>query len=62
MRVRGLILDYVNYYHEDRIHDFLQKDTPNQRAVESKPSSNATVISRARRGALHHRYSCQRAA
>ena len=60
--LRGLIRDYVNYHHEDRIHDSLQKDTPNQRAVESKPSSNATVNSGARLGGLHHRYSWQRAA
>jgi transposase InsO family protein len=33
---RGLIRDYVNYHHEDRIHDSLQKDTPNQRAVEKQ--------------------------
>jgi len=58
----GLIRDYLNYHHKDRIHDCLLKDTPNQRAVESKPSANATVISGARLGGLHHRYSWQRAA
>lgn len=60
--LRRLIRDYVNYHHEDRIHDSLQKDTPNQRAVESKPFSAATVISRARLGGLHHRYSWREAA
>jgi transposase InsO family protein len=34
--LRGLIRDYVNYHHEDRIRDSLQKDTPNQRAAENK--------------------------
>jgi len=29
--LRWLILDYVNYHHEDRIHDSLDKDTPNRR-------------------------------
>ena len=29
--LRRLIRDYVNYHHEDRIHDSLDKDTPNRR-------------------------------
>jgi hypothetical protein len=35
---------YVNYYHDDPIHDSLHKDTPNYRTVERKASSAATVI------------------
>src|SRR5712692_7450890 len=54
--LRRLIRDYVNYHHDDRIHDSLDKDTPNRRPVESKPSPAATVISSARLGGLHHRY------
>ena len=60
--LRRLMRDYVNYHHEDRIHDGLSKDTPNQRPIEQKPSSTATVISLARLGGLHHRYSWQEAA
>jgi hypothetical protein len=41
--LRRLIRDYVNYHQDDRIHDSLDKDTPNRRPVESKPSSAATV-------------------
>jgi putative transposase len=26
--LRRLLRDYVNYYHEDRVHDTLEKDTP----------------------------------
>ena len=51
-----LIRDYVNSYHDDRIHDSLDKETPNRRPVESKRSSAAIVISSARLGGLHHRY------
>jgi hypothetical protein len=40
----------------------LDKDTPNRRPVEGKPSPAATVISRARLGGLHHRYSWREAA
>ena len=46
--LRRLMRDYVNYHHEDRIHDGLSKDTPNRRPIEPKPSANATVISLAR--------------
>lgn len=57
-----LVRDYVGYYQEDRIHDALGKDTPNLRPVEKKPSTEATVISSARLGGLHHRYAWLEAA
>jgi hypothetical protein len=60
--LRRLMRDYVNYHHEDRIHDGLSKDTPNRRPIEQKPSSEATVISLARLGGLHHRYRWEKAA
>ena len=50
-----LMRDYVNYHHEDRIHDSLSKDTPNGRPTEQTPSAKATVISYARLGGLHQR-------
>jgi hypothetical protein len=46
----------------DRIHDSLEKDTPNLRPVEPKPAANATVISNDRLGGLHHRYGWREAA
>jgi putative transposase len=57
-----LLRDYVSYYHDDRIHDALQKDTPNRRPIQSKPASHANVISEARLGGLHHRYNWRAAA
>jgi putative transposase len=48
-----LLREYIAYHHEDRIHDALAKDTPNQ---------TATVVSSARLGGLHHRYSWREAA
>jgi len=60
--LRRLIRDYVNYYHQDRIHDSLEKDTPDRRPVEHKPDVAATVISMSRLGGLHHRYSWRQAA
>ena len=60
--LRRLVRDYVSYYHQDRIHDSLDKDTPNRRLVEEKPTSDAVVISNARLGGLHHRYGWREAA
>jgi transposase InsO family protein len=53
--LRRLIRDYVSYYHADRIHDSLEKDTPSGRAV-SKPEESARLLSFPRLGGLHHRY------
>jgi len=54
--LRRLIGEYVKYHHEDRIHDSLDKDAPNRRPVENRPSASAAVISSARLAGLHHRY------
>ena len=60
--LRRLLRDFVNYYHQDRVHDSLGKDSPNRRPVEQKPAKNATVDSMPRLGGLHHRYSWRAAA
>ena len=61
MHVRRILREYVTYYHEDRIHDSLAKDTPVVRPIEQKTDGTA-VISTPRLGGLHHRYSWQEAA
>jgi putative transposase len=48
-----LLSDYVRYYHEDRTHLGLDKQTP---AVRVPSRNRGAVISRARLGGLHHRY------
>jgi len=60
--LRRILRDYVRYFHEDRLHDSLEKDTPNRRMVEQRPGVNAKVVSIARLGGLHHRYSWGQAA
>ena len=60
--LRRLLRDYVTYYHHDRIHDSLAKDTPYRRPVEQRPAANAGVISMPRLGGLHHRYAWREAA
>jgi hypothetical protein len=57
-----LIREYVDYYHQDRVHDALERDTPNCRPIEPKPSAQATVMSTRRVGGRHHRYSWRDAA
>jgi putative transposase len=60
--LRRLIRDYVRYYHFDRTHDGLGKDTPDRRPIENNPGHGANVISPPRVGGLHHRYVWQQAA
>ena len=57
-----LVRDCVSYYHQDRIHDSLDKDTPDRRPVEPKPAAKETVISMPRLGGPHHRYAWLKAA
>ena len=53
--LRRLLNDYVHYYHEDRTHLGLGKDTPSGRYPESG-SASTKIISLPRLGGLHHRY------
>jgi len=62
VHLRRLIRDYISYYHEDRIHDSLDKDTPAMRPVSSKPDQSARLVSFPRIGGLHHRYDWRQAA
>ena len=57
-----LAKDYLSYYHTDRTHDGLEKDTLANRPVAPKPSVSARVVSSLRLGGLHHRYDWQQAA
>jgi hypothetical protein len=59
--LRRLIRDYISYYHADRIHDSLEKDTPAMRPVSSKPDQSARLVSLQRIGGLHDRYDWQQA-
>jgi len=62
VHLRRLIRTYISYYHLDRIHDALEKDSPATRAVSQKPEPSASLISLPRIGGLHHRYDWQQAA
>jgi len=53
--LKRLMKEYLHYYHEDRTHLGLGKDTPNHRPVSAK-TVNMRVVSMPRCGGLHHRY------
>ena len=51
-----ILREYIRYYHDDRLHDSLEKDAPKGRIDEPRPGVNAKVLSMAQLGGLHHRY------
>jgi transposase InsO family protein len=57
-----ILISYFQYYHYDRTHYGLGKDTPVERPVQSKPAKGAKVIELPRVGGLHHRYEWKEAA
>jgi transposase InsO family protein len=48
--------EYVRYYHEDRTHLGLAKDTPAGRATTIRSAVESKIRSFPRLGGLHHRY------
>jgi putative transposase len=53
IHLRRLLASYVDYYHADRIHCGLQKQTPKKR---TRCVGRGRVIAWPRVGGLHHRY------
>jgi putative transposase len=51
--LKRLVSDYVRYYHEDRTHLGLDKQTPGNRP---RSPGHGRVTSLSRLGGLHHRY------
>jgi transposase InsO family protein len=55
--LKRLMNEYVRYYHEDRTHLALAKETPaNREAVSNSGVVSNRVIAMPRLGGLHHRY------
>jgi putative transposase len=54
--LKRLMTEYVRYYHEDRTHLGLAKDTPAGRPVAIRPVIPGKIQSLPRLGGLHHRY------
>jgi putative transposase len=53
--LKRLLSEYVRYYHEDRTHLGLEKDTPAGRS-SAKAVVGSRIVSSPRLGGLHHRY------
>ena len=51
--LKRLVAEYIRYYHEDRTHLGLEKETP---GVRIRAAAAGGVVSRERLGGLHHRY------
>ena len=54
--LKRLMSSYVLYYHEDRTHLGLAKDTPASRPTEIRSGCERKIQSFPRLGGLHHRY------
>jgi putative transposase len=54
--LKRLMSEYVRYYHEDRTHLGLAKDTPAGRPVAIRTTVGKRTYSFPRLGGLHHRY------
>ena len=54
--LKRLMGEYVRYYHEDRTHLGLAKDTPASRPIAIHPRSGSRIQSLPRLGGLHHCY------
>jgi transposase InsO family protein len=61
-QLHRVITQFVSYYHEDRCHLGLEKDTPELRVVTPQPSASARVVALPRVGGLQHRYEWREAA
>ncbi len=54
--LKRLMNEYVRYYHEDRTHLGLEKQTPSCREAATDSDADSRVVSMPRLGGLHHRY------
>jgi putative transposase len=54
--LKRLMKAYISYYHENRSHLGLRKETPAGRKTEENPEFDCRVVSMPRLGGLHHRY------
>jgi transposase InsO family protein len=60
--LKRILSSYFNYYHNDRTHYRLGKDTPSGRPAQDKPDESSKIIELPRLGGRHHRYEWRQAA
>ena len=60
--LKRMLTSYFEYYHCDRTHYGLGKDTPVERSIQPRPAEGGNLIEFPRVGGLHHRYEWKEAA
>ena len=60
--LKRILSSYFTYYHHDRTHYGLGKDTPVERSIQSMPAKAGKLIELSKVGGLHHRYEWRQAA
>ena len=60
--LRKILREYFAYYHEDRTHLGLGKETPVERPTSSRASPSSRLVVSPRVGGLHHRYEWRKTA
>jgi transposase InsO family protein len=60
--LKTVLASYFEYYHNDRTHLSLGKDTPGGRLIQHRPAGKCKIIEWPRIGGLHHRYEWRKAA
>ena len=60
--LRRILRAYFAYYHDDRTHLGLDKETPMGRPVSNRASPSSRLVELPRLGGLHHRYEWSEAA
>ena len=59
--LRNIPCAYVAYYNDDRTHLGIDKDTPLERPIRTRPK-NARIVATSGVGGLHHKYDWKQAA
>jgi len=54
--LKRLMNEYIDYYHDDRTHLGLEKQTPSERTAADNSSTSCEIVAMPRLGGLHHRY------
>jgi putative transposase len=54
--LKRLLNEYIRYYHEDRTHLALDKQTPTSRVPAKNGGVGSRILSTSKLGGLHHRY------
>jgi len=60
--LRRIVSEYIDYYHHDRTHHSLEKDSPFHRPAKPRPEKRTELVALPRVGGLHHRYEWREAA